>query len=148
MKKGKVFLGGTCNNSTWRDELIPLLKRAKINYFNPVVENWNEEAQAIEDKEKAEAAIELYVITPEMVGVYSIAEIMRAACKTPERTVFCFADNSPLDSVAFSPNMLRSLAKVGKDIESEGATFCKDLEEVLIVLKEKLCPPKEQKTEN
>ena len=31
----KVFLGGTCNNSTWRDELIPQLK---IDYFNPVVE--------------------------------------------------------------------------------------------------------------
>lgn len=30
----KVFLGGTCNNSTWREELKPLLK---IDYFDPVV---------------------------------------------------------------------------------------------------------------
>ena len=38
----KVFLGGTCNNSTWRDTLIPLLK---IDYFNPVVDDWTPECQ-------------------------------------------------------------------------------------------------------
>ena len=27
----KVFLGGTCNGSTWREELIPMLK---VPYFN------------------------------------------------------------------------------------------------------------------
>ena len=33
----KIFLGGTCNESTWRDELIPNLT---IDYFNPVVKDW------------------------------------------------------------------------------------------------------------
>ena len=46
-----VFLGGTCNNSTWRDKLIPSLS---INYFNPVVENWTPECQAEEIKQRAE----------------------------------------------------------------------------------------------
>ena len=36
----KVFLGGTCNNSKWRDKLIPMLN---IDYFNPVVDDWTEE---------------------------------------------------------------------------------------------------------
>lgn len=31
-----IFLGGTCNNSTWRDELIPKLTN---KYYNPVVED-------------------------------------------------------------------------------------------------------------
>jgi hypothetical protein len=35
----KVFLGGTCNESLWRDKLIKLLK---IEYFNPVVPDWTE----------------------------------------------------------------------------------------------------------
>ena len=35
----KVFLGGTCNESTWRDELMPLLKNEGVEYFNPVVED-------------------------------------------------------------------------------------------------------------
>lgn len=32
----KVFLGGTCNESTWRDKIIPELL---IDYFNPIVED-------------------------------------------------------------------------------------------------------------
>lgn len=35
MKKLKFFLGGTTNNTNWRDKLIPKLK---IDYFNPVVD--------------------------------------------------------------------------------------------------------------
>ena len=31
----KVFLGGTCNGSSWRDELI---KDLKIDYFQPCAE--------------------------------------------------------------------------------------------------------------
>ena len=41
MSTKKVFLGGTCNGSKWRNELIPSLN---VDYFDPVVEDWNEEA--------------------------------------------------------------------------------------------------------
>lgn len=34
----EIFLGGTCNNSKWRDKLIPMIF---CEYFNPVVDNWN-----------------------------------------------------------------------------------------------------------
>lgn len=40
----KVFLGGTCNNSTWRQNFVIHLSD-EIDYFNPVVEDWNKEAQ-------------------------------------------------------------------------------------------------------
>ena len=60
--KNKVFLGGTCNESTWREELIPLLK---TDYFNPVVEDWTPECQAEEERQKNEECnYQLYVITP------------------------------------------------------------------------------------
>ncbi len=45
----KVFLGGTCNKTTWREELIPLLT---IDYFNPVVKDWTPECQEIEKQQK------------------------------------------------------------------------------------------------
>lgn len=51
----KVFLGGTCGNSTWRDELIPMLEDECISFFNPVVENWDETAQKEEDRQKKNA---------------------------------------------------------------------------------------------
>ena len=79
-KKDKIFLGGTCAETKWRDELIPLLDRFSINYFNPVVEDWTPECQAIEEDEKnRKCNIHLYVITPEMKGTYSIAEIIHSA---------------------------------------------------------------------
>ena len=45
----KVFLGGTCAESKWREKLIPLLK---CEYFNPVVEDWTPECQKIEEEQK------------------------------------------------------------------------------------------------
>ena len=86
--ENKVLLGGTCNNSTWRDKLIPYLK---VNYFNPVVENWDNFSQAIEEIEKNEKCnIHLYVITSEMVGVFSIAEAVVSAHIKNKYTVFTF----------------------------------------------------------
>ena len=84
-KKTKVFLGGTCNGSTWRDELIPKLK---IDYFNPVVKDWTPECQAEEERQKnEECMIHLYVITPQQKGVFSIAEMIESACNNKVITV-------------------------------------------------------------
>lgn len=86
----KVFLGGTCNESTWREILISMLK---IDYFNPVVDNWDEEAQKNEMIEKENANYCLYVITPLMSGVYSIAEVVDDSNKRPEKTILCILNN-------------------------------------------------------
>lgn len=70
----KYFLGGTCANSTWRDEWIEK-NNGKLNFFNPVVDVWDESAQATEDKEKALCGIHLYGLTAEQQGAYSFFEI-------------------------------------------------------------------------
>ncbi len=73
----KVFLGGTCADTTWRDDLVRVLD---VNSFNPVVDDWTEECQAIEEQEKAIFCnIHLYVITSDMQGVFSIAEVIESA---------------------------------------------------------------------
>jgi hypothetical protein len=39
-----VFLGGSCNPTTWRkDTAIPALDVAGISYYNPQVEDWSPE---------------------------------------------------------------------------------------------------------
>jgi hypothetical protein len=45
----KIFLGGTTNKSDWRDILI---KKIKIEYFNPVVSDWDDNAQKEEIKQR------------------------------------------------------------------------------------------------
>lgn len=80
IKKDRWFLGGTCAETTWRDELMPLLDARGTDYFNPVVDDWTPECQAIEEDEKNNKCnVHLYVITPEMQGVYSVAEIVHSA---------------------------------------------------------------------
>ena len=89
MEKVTVFLGGTCADSTWRDELIPMLDSEKVEVFNPVVPEWTEECAEREKYHRENDDICLYVITPEGVGFYSYVEVTDDSNKRPERTVLC-----------------------------------------------------------
>ena len=76
----RIFLGGTCADTTWREEFIKSIEGFGIEYFNPVVKDWTPECQAIEEDEKNNKCdCHLYVITKEMMGTYSIAEIINSA---------------------------------------------------------------------
>ena len=121
----KVFLGGTCNNSTWRDELIPMLK---VYYFNPVVANWTPECQAEELRQRESCDYCLYVITPEMTGVYSIAEVTDDSNKRPHKTLFCFL--SEANGKEFDKPQIKSLQATSKLIEENGAKVFESLKEV------------------
>ena len=124
-----VFLGGTCNESTWRDKIIPLLK---INYFNPVVDDWNEEAQKLEELKKANADIRAYCITPLMTGVYSIAEVVDDSNKYPEKTVLCVLKED--NGKEFTEGQMRSLNQVMNMVKSNGGKVCTDLDVFVDIL--------------
>ena len=115
----KVFLGGTCGNSKWRDLVIPMLK---IDYYNPVVPDWTSQAQEEERRQRTLCDFCLYVITPQMQGVYAIAEAVDDSNKCPERTVFCliFSDNG----LQYTDPQKKSLIQVYKLIRwNGGKTF-------------------------
>lgn len=81
----RIFLGGTCNNTTWRKEIEDLVD---VDMFNPVVEDWTADCQAIEMDEKSNKCnIHLYVITAAMSGVFSIAEVMDSVHDNSKRTI-------------------------------------------------------------
>lgn len=134
--KPRVFLGGTCANSTWRNDLI---KKLKIDYFNPVVENWTPECQAEELEQRRTCDFVLYVITPRMEGVYSIAEVTDDANQRPEKTVFCVLDVDPTDAVAyeFSKGQRKSMKAVEDLVRSRGAKVCSSLDEIAEFLNSK-----------
>jgi hypothetical protein len=83
--KNKIFLGGTCAETTWREELIEVIQ---VPYFNPVVKDWTPECQAIEATEKEhECNIHFYCITSAMIGVFSIAEVIDSVHTKGKRTI-------------------------------------------------------------
>ena len=131
-KKKKVFLGGTCNESTWRDELIELLS---IDYFNPVVDDWTEECYQEELKQRKICDYVLYVITPKMSGVYSIAEVVQDSNKKSGKTIFCVLSTD--NGTSFDKGQLKSLEAVSKMVASNGANVFSDLKSVAEFLNSK-----------
>lgn len=83
----KVFLGGTTNNSQWRKTLKDNLV-ACVGWFDPVCEDWTEEDQEIEKQVRETTDYTLYVISPVMLGVYSIAEAVDDSHRKPSKIIF------------------------------------------------------------
>jgi hypothetical protein len=121
----KVFLGGTCNESNWRNLLIPMLE---IDYFNPVVDDWTPDCMAEEIRQRESCDYVLYTISKEMTGVYSIAEVVDDSNKRPEKTILCILKDG------FNEGQLRSLKSVAQMVQNNGGMFFDNLKEVSIYL--------------
>lgn len=95
---GLGLLGGTCGNNDWRESFIERLIARGVPrecFFDPVVEGWNEQARAREERAKREAALLLfYVADPKEesspLSAYAMVEATLAVCTQPARTVVVF----------------------------------------------------------
>ena len=128
----KVFLGGTCNDSKWRDDLIEMLE---IDYFNPVVEDWTPECMKEEEKQRKNCDFCLYVLTPKMTGVYSVAEVVDDSNKRPEKTIFCILEEDDKDK--FDEHQMKSMGQVLKMVEENGGKAVKSLKSIATYLNTK-----------
>jgi hypothetical protein len=99
-----------------------------IEYFNPVVKEWNEAAQEEEIKQRKNCDYVLYVITPKMEGVYSVAEVVDDSNKRPEKTIFAYLLKD--DDKEFTKHQLKSMVMVGKMVKENGAKSFETLEEI------------------
>lgn len=113
-----IFLGGTCNGSKWRDELEPMIK---FDCYNPIVEHWGANEQAKELAIRKMASKLVYVITPKMMGTYSIAELVDDSNKRPHNTVFYILEED--DGLVFTDAAMRSLRQVGELVSRNNAMW-------------------------
>ncbi|RHY52637.1 hypothetical protein DYB26_002759 [Aphanomyces astaci] len=95
-----VFLGGSCNPTTWRrDVAIPRLDAAGISFYNPQVDEWYEDLIAVESRAKDTASVVLFVIdncTRAIVSMNEAAEFMCCG-----RTVLLVVEDMPLHEQVF-----------------------------------------------
>lgn len=76
-----VFLGGSCNPTSWRQDIvIPLCQKWNISYYNPQVEDWYEELVAIEANAKENAKVLLFVIDNQTRAITSCLEATEFIC--------------------------------------------------------------------
>jgi len=123
----KVFLGGTCNESTWRNRIVLMLE---INYFNPVVDDWTEDCMEREIQEREACDFCLYTITPKMTGVYSIAEVVDDSNKRPEKTILVLLRDDA--EKRFEEGPWKSLEAVARMVKENGGQVFDSLKSAAI----------------
>ena len=131
----RVFLGGTCNESTWRNIMMVHLHGDGLEYFNPVVDDWDDKAQANELRERQECDFCLYTITPKMTGTYSIAEVVDDSNKRPEKTVMVILRYDGKEK--FEYGQFKSLIAVAGLVERNGGEVFDNLKSASIYMRDK-----------
>ena len=75
MNEYDVFLGGSCNPTTWRlDTAAPYLKKEGISFYNPQVDDWYPELIEIEENAKKSSNIKLFVFDNQTRALASLVE--------------------------------------------------------------------------
>ncbi|KAK5650835.1 hypothetical protein RI129_001864 [Pyrocoelia pectoralis] len=75
-KTCEVFLGGSCNPTTWRtDTAIPELQKHGITYYNPQKSIWGPELVAEEHDAKQSASVLLFVLDSQTRSVAGMIEV-------------------------------------------------------------------------
>merc|ERR1712093_774308 len=123
-KTCEVFLGGSCNPTTWRrDVAIPKLESAGVSYYNPQVPDWHEGLMKLEAAAKAEASMMLFIVDNMTRGLVSLIEI--AELVTEGRTVVLLvqdiAEGAEIEGEVVSASERKDLNRV--------RTYVKDLVE-------------------
>lgn len=92
--KKQLFLGGSCNPTTWRKDIaIPLLAAAGIPFFNPQVEDWSARDKELKENgvvggmtefeatEKEASELLLFVIDGQTRAIASMIEVTEYVTK-------------------------------------------------------------------
>ena len=128
----RVFLGGTCNGSTWRDEMAIYLHDAGLDYFNPVLDDWDAEAQENELRKREACDFFLYTITAKKTGDYSIAEVVDDSNKRPDKTFMVLLRDD--DGWNFLDGQWKSLTAVAVLVKKNGAQVFGDLKSAAVAM--------------
>lgn len=87
-KRLQVFLGGSCNPTTWRQNVaIPYLELEGISYYNPQIDNWTPDVVDIERVAKQNAQILLFVIDRQTRSAVSLVESAFLVCEQSKGVV-------------------------------------------------------------
>lgn len=128
----QVFLGGSCNPTTWRhDQAIPYFQSRSVSFYNPQRADWTPELVEIEHRAKELAPLLFFVIDYDTRALASIVEVCYLAARgrsiivvmnpMPEKNLTKFIqhknstvskdDDDDYDNVCEARRMLRTLLR-------------------------------------
>lgn len=84
----EVFLGGSCNPTTWRaDVAIPTLKKLGITFYNPQVSEWTPDLLELEHRAKEKAKVLFFVMDPQTRSAAGAIEVANIAGRNSKHLV-------------------------------------------------------------
>ncbi|KAH9419367.1 hypothetical protein DERP_005878 [Dermatophagoides pteronyssinus] len=74
--KFDIFLGGSCNPTRWRSDLVmPQLKKKCLTYYNPQVDHWGPELIEMESYAKQNSEVLFFVVDNQTRAIASMIEV-------------------------------------------------------------------------
>lgn len=110
----RVFLGGPCGATTWRQDIaIPLFSAEKISFFNPQKANWSPVDMKAESEAKENSGILLFVIESTTRAIASMLEAVESIVggRTVVLVVSAIQENQVIEGQDVSSRQLRDLNK-------------------------------------
>jgi len=128
--KPYVFLGGSCDPTTWRADIaVPRLTRAGIPFYNPQRSDWHPHLIALEAKAKEACDVLLFVIDSKTRAIASMLEATEYIM-AQRRVVIVILDipeGSRIDGEVIGGRQLKDLNRARAflcDIAARHQKFC------------------------
>ncbi|XP_063832474.1 uncharacterized protein LOC135081617 isoform X2 [Ostrinia nubilalis] len=136
----EVFLGGSCNPTTWRSDIaIPMLKKMGITYFNPQVDDWSTELIEVEHRAKAAARALLFVLDSETRAVAASVEAAHLAAAAPTALLLVLRPYSRHQTIGQEKitdheyvELSRARATLQEAVERRGLPVFTDIQKALL----------------
>lgn len=92
----EVFLGGSCNPTTWRaDVAIPTLNKLGISFYNPQVSDWTPDLIELEHRAKEKARVLFFVMDSETRATAGAIEAANIAGSNTKQLVLVLHPYKP-----------------------------------------------------
>ncbi|ODN04007.1 hypothetical protein Ocin01_02658 [Orchesella cincta] len=148
----EVFLGGSCNPTTWRRDIaVPRLKDKGITYFNPQVTDWKPALMELEHHAKENADVLFYVIDSQTRAVVVMIEVAYLVARKRKVVLVISGikgpgspiSNEPISQIEYEDLTFGQLT-LQYLVERHGVPVFNDIETALIftekVLRDKISP--------
>ncbi|CAF2092131.1 unnamed protein product [Rotaria magnacalcarata] len=134
----EVFLGGSCNPTTWRcEQAIPYFQTHSVSYYNPQVANWTPDLVEIEHNAKESASLLFFVIDHDTRSLAAIAEVCYLVAR--KRTIIVIMNPMPNDK--YQTKFIQQKKNFNeKDNQADYENVCKARETLRLLLQIKNIP--------
>uniref|UniRef100_A0A1Q3FKN2 Putative nucleoside 2-deoxyribosyltransferase like protein n=1 Tax=Culex tarsalis TaxID=7177 RepID=A0A1Q3FKN2_CULTA len=96
----EVFLGGSCNPTTWRADIaIPTLNLLGITFYNPQVSEWTPDLLELEHRAKEKARVLFFVMDSQTRSTAGAIEVAHIAGKNSKRLVLVLLPYKPKQKI-------------------------------------------------